>query len=648
MKKKRLNVAASVVAQANIRASLTPQNVLNHTEHSASTENKPLVDGLYSRIDQSPDPETDCPRLLVIFPGGEKPEIYNFTELLVQPEIAKFLAEGFRHWTASLSPLSRKNAGKNLRRYICEFLKTLQAPCQLADIDEAFWASFLLWVNGPRKKNGQPWAEASRARIHGSFRMCMEALIEHPRWGTEANYLLNHSGFPRKPWRGRSAKVIPRKVMSPTERQAIIVACLSELAELRARLDERDKILMHGRASLMEAKTERRPPPYREEIGVCAAQIAEVFSEKLASMHDLYDYDRSLGVAVDHTHRMLSVRRLLYPTFRDLVPFVVLIAMKSAFNADTTLSLSWSRVRINSDKRTVTFLGTKGRAKDLQVSINAVESFINDVEVPSEPDVPSALADLLTLLRRITVYTSPLLADVDQKDRLFVAVPKKGTVQARPFYIAPGDSGGTLWWGVLQDFIKTHNLTPFGLSNLRSTEGEIEWGRTGDLFAVRDRLGNKSIATTRTHYTSGGMRRESQERVAEVQALYQRWSKSEGRIDPRTQTESWRSSATPGFGCMQPYDSPRLGQRKGRLCDAYGECPDCPLAQAWPQDVQAATYYIALEKAIYDARLGRIPARQWVEKWPSVLIALDKLLSAIPSEIRAEASRFSIVLKPVG
>ena len=183
---------------------------------------------------------------------------------------------------------------------------------------------------------------------------------------------------------------------------------------------------------------------------------------------------------------------------------------------------------------------------------------------------------------------------------------------------------------------------------LRPTEGEVEWRRTGDLLAVRDRLGHKSIATTRTHYTSDGMRRESQERVAETQAFYHRWAQTEGRIDPRFQPEQCRSAATPGFGCFDPFDSPRPGQRKGKLCTAYGECPDCPLAQAWPRDVHAAAYYLALPKAIHDARLGRISPNHWAKKWPPILIAHNQLLDEIPPKVRADASRFQIRLKPVG
>lgn len=648
LSKKRFNVAASVVAQANARAAAASQSVVPFAERSAPSHHKISTKVLYSRIDETPDPETGAPRLLVIFPSKDKPEVYNFTALLVQPQIGKFLAEGFRYWTEANRTITRKNNAVNIRIYICEFLVSLPGPQYLTDIDENFWNSFLLWVNGPRKKGGQPWAEATRARIHGTFLMCIQALLDHPQWGTVASYLLNRSGFPRKPWRGRSTKVIPTKTMSSPERHAMILACLSELTDLRRRLDQRDNILAHGKTLLEKAYSEGEAPPYRKEIGACAARIAEAFPNKLASRRELFALDRSLGYAVEYSHSFLSVRQLLYSTFRDLVPFVLLIGVKSAFNPDTILSLTWSRVRISEDARTVTFLGIKSRAADLQVSINSIQDATSDLKIPSEPDVPFALADLLSLLRRLTARTCALLVDPDHADRLFVAVPKRAICPAKPLGQAAGAASSAVWWAALCDFIKAHDLTPFTLASLRFSEGEMEWRRTGDLLAVRDRLGHKSITTTRTHYTSDGMRRESQERVAEIQALHRRWSQSEGRIDPRTQPEPWRSSATPGFGCMQPFDSPRPGQRKGRLCDAYGECPDCPMAQAWPQDIQAAAYYIALPRAIYDALLGRVSAHQWVEKWPPILLALNELLAEIPSAVRAGASKFSIVLKPVG
>lgn len=648
-RKTRYNVAASVVEQANARAAAAPQNNICSVDVVLPFDSKSPADVLRSRIDTTPDPVTGAPRLLVVFPSKVKPEIYDFTKLLVQPEIAAFLAEGFRCWASSNSIRTRYKNARTMQIYLYRFFVSLLGIQSLIDIDETFWTAFLVWVNGPRKKDGQPWAEATRAQIHGTFSSCMKALSDHPEWGGVASYLLNRSGFPRRPWRGRSTKVVPTKVMSPLERRLMISACLSELTDLSQRLAKRDLILSHGQVLLEKALIDESTPPYRKEIGACAARIIEAFPNRLASKGDIFALDPLLEYAVTAIHGITEVRRLLYPSIRDLVPFVLLLGLKTAFNPSTIFSLTWNRIRISEDANTVTFVGVKGRSQNSQFSINPINDAINDLVMPAEPAVPFALTDILNLLRRLTSRTSALVTDPDQTDRLFVAAVFKGgdchtSILDRKDGLPPSSA----WAGALRDFIKTHNLPQFTLACLRFTESEMEWRRTGDLLAVRDRLGHKSVTITRTHYTSDGMRRESRERVAEIQALHHRWFQSEGRIDPRTQPQSWRSSATPGFGCMQPFDSPRPGQRKGRLCDAYGECPDCPMAKAWPQDVQAVAYYTALPKAIYDGLLGRIQARQWLEKWPPVLTALNELLDEVSPVVMVKASKFRVVLKPIG
>lgn len=602
---------------------------------------------IITRVDETAHPETGAPRLRVIIPGKKEPEIYDLSRLLVQPEIACFLAEGFRLWAARpLKAASRANRCRDLNTNVATFLETLESQVSLKLIDETFWASFLNWLNGSRRKDGQPWAQSARARVLGTVAACIDALEGHPVHGAVATYLRDKSGLPRNPWPGRSTKSVPTPVLSPAERRAMILACLGEIRVLRERLEEWEGILETGRVLLDEARSKGQEPPYRLQIGVCAARIAEAFPNRLASRADLSALDPSLNRGLVK-YGLLPVRRLLYATFRDLVPFALLIGVKTAFNPDAILSLAWSRVRFSERSETVTFLGVKNRAAGLQASITPDDGY-NDLDVPGEPSEPFGLVEHLALLRRLTEHTRAIVANKEHADRLFIGVPMWRGSDAKAFEHFGGPSRDIAWNHALAEFIQAHGLTKFNLQTLRFTEAEEEWRRTGDLLAVRDRLGHKSVSTTRTHYTSAGMRREGQERVAETQTLYHRWVETEGRSDPRNQTERCRSAATPGFGCLNPYDSPRPGQRKGKICTAYGECPGCPLAQAWPQNVQAAAWYLALPKAIYDARLGRVSAGQWAEKWPSILYQLDALLAEIPPHVRAKALRYRVKLKPVG
>lgn len=603
---------------------------------------------LYARVDETTDFATGAPRLRVIIPGKKVPEIYDLSRLLVQPEVARFLAEGFRLWAAGpIGTKTRANKCRYLNTDVSAFLATLKGQLSLKCIDEAFWTSFIAWLNGPRMQNGQPWSQATRAQVIGAVKICIDALEAHPEHGSVATYLRDKSGFPHNAWPGRAQKHVPTPVLSPLERRALIFACLSELGALRERLKERDAVLGTGQALLDDCRAEGKKPPYRSEIGVCAARIAEAFPNRLASLDDLFAVDRTLGAAVQYKHRMLPVRRLIYATYRDLVPFVLLIGIKTAFNPETLLSLTWRRVQISEDGTTVTLLGVKNRAASLQTSITP-EHLFEGLDVPAEPTEQFGLLEVLSLLRRLTERTRTILANDDHADLIFIGVPSWGGSSAKGFYGVRGFETNGVWDSVLRDFIHEHGLKPFTLQMLRFTEADQEWRRTGDLLAVRDRLGQKSVSTTRTHYTSGAMRRETQERTAETQTLFHRFVETKGRSDPRHQSEQCRSAATPGFGCLNPYDSPRPGQRKDKLCTAYGECPDCPLAQAWPWELRAAAWYLALPKAIHNARLGRISARHWAEKWPPILRALDALLAEIPPDVRADASRYHVELKPVG
>ncbi|WP_137679100.1 hypothetical protein [Aurantiacibacter suaedae] len=601
----------------------------------------------HSRIDDSRDPETGAPRLRVIFPNNDAPEIYELSCLLAHEELALFLAEGFNHWAASVSPPTRDKRLRELTRGIGTFLMSLDQKVTPTSIDEAFWTSFVVWLNGPRHRSGKTWAPATRAKTLNAVKICISALLDHPVHGAAATTIMDQSGFPHNSWPGRSRKSVPTKVLSPTERQAMIFACLSEIAVTREHLLEREAILATGRALLEDAQSEGRAPPYYSEVGACAARIEQSFPDRLALPKDLHLLEPALGRAVAYKHGMIPTRRLLYATFRDLVPFVILIGTKTAFNSDTVLSLKWSQVRTSRDKKTITFLGIKNRASDLQVSMTEAGTAL-DHDFAAEPGVPFAFADLLDMLRELTERTRHILSDPSQADRLFVGIPAWGSQTVKSYDHKNGPSSDEAWKYSLQKFVNDHGLKPFSLQTVRFTEGESEWRRTGDLLAVRDRLGHTHIATTRTHYTSDGMRRDSQLRVAETQAFYHRWARTEGRIDPRQQPEKCRSAATPGFGCLDPFNSPRPGQSKGKLCTAYGECADCPLAQAWPHNVQAAAYYLALPKAINDARLGRMSPRHWAQKWPPILNAHNHLLDEIPSEIRANASRLHVKLKPVG
>jgi hypothetical protein len=253
------------LAQAKARAAAGTETVVSFASGAVASDQGAAVVVLHARIDETPDPETGAPRLRVIIPGKKAPEIHNLSRLLVQPEIARFLAEGFRQWATSA-------VGGRTRRHYCQmlnfqfgaFLRTVRGKVSPAEIDEAFWTSLIAWLNGPRRKNGQPWAQGTRAVVLKAVTNCIDGLLDDPDLGEVVTHLKDRSGFPYNPWPGKATKYVPTAVLSRSERRALILACLGEIAAVRDHLEEREAILEAGRAMLEEARAEGRKPPYRD------------------------------------------------------------------------------------------------------------------------------------------------------------------------------------------------------------------------------------------------------------------------------------------------------------------------------------------------------------------------------------------------
>ena len=318
------------------------------------------------------------------------------------------------------------------------------------------------------------------------------------------------------------------------------------------------------------------------------------------------------------------------------------------------LALEWRNIKLSYDSTQVSITGSKGRSPSAQTSRLSTDSDDQendagsiDRTLPAEPGRSGGIGDLLDLLRRLTSRTRHLVERA-YTDRVFVAAPLGGSSVASALYDALGSSGYIVWQNALASFIADHRLPRFSLKTLRATEYENEYRRTGSLMAARDRLSHASVVTGRRHYTSDWVRRDGQATIAGVQELLLRWAETEGTIDPRGLPHPEDApAATPGFGCLDPHASPVPGQRHGRLCTAYGECPACPHMIARPRDLASAAHYLALRDAIARGRTGVTDAGPWVQKWGPILRALDFLIAEIPADVRRDATHILVLCQPV-
>ena len=173
--------------------------------------------------------------------------------------------------------------------------------------------------------------------------------------------------------------------------------------------------------------------------------------------------------------------------------------------------------------------------------------------------------------------------------------------------------------------------------------------RHGSLVAQKAAQ-HRSFATTDGHYLGPGVKEREREVLAETMQHMQRWFESNGSIDVRRWARSAgadKGSATPGFMCADPYDSPWPHQAKHRLCRAYGLCPVCPLALIEESSHEVVGHWLALETAIYQSR-EVLDAAHWLHRWAPVASSLKDLLRKVPKTVQEKALALRIQLPLVG
>ncbi|WP_162166397.1 hypothetical protein [Cupriavidus necator] len=422
------------------------------------------------------------------------------------------------------------------------------------------------------------------------------------------------------------------EVISASSLVAIIDACEEELEEIASRLDYGGVLISEGKRAIEEGHTDLK------NVSVCLAMLAAKYPNVLPTLEDIGKENRSLGyAATEHGARTLA--SYLYSSPRDLVPLVILLTIATVFNPNTVLRLKWSAIDRNFLRlglRGIRVIGEKARAKKdlvrlLDPSASISRKFCFDY--------------LLDLLERITSRIRPVCEKKD-RDRVFVFVPKVGQKRVISFTDDTLRSSG--WRPKLQEFIADNRLPNFTLGQIRPTIIDMVQQFDGGLEAARA-VGNHSrMSTTWTHYTSDGARKRNREKVGEVILLRERWINTQGKIDPRrlTNTDD-RAAATPGFRCLDPFDSPSPGQRSGVLCKDYGGCPTCPLAVARPNDAISVAYYLALKSSLLASQV-QMSGNSWSCRWAPRLSALNNLLNMVPEQIMSKALRFHISLPQVG
>lgn len=624
---RKLSAAASVVAQTLSRA-------------KGGENRNPFIQ---ARVKNDVNPKTGKISLIAIFPSarGEIPNRNDISFLLDFPNLKPMFQDAFLTAGATRAPSSRSDMFRTIRRGFFAFLRDSKlAHIHPSDIGDEVLVGFREWLLHP--SSGKPLHPKTVGKTLGVVRIFLEA-VETGQWVAEARRIAERVPF---------GVVGVRKTLQPTEVLSlhsllqIMHSAEKEVLEIQARWDRGRRLIVEGREGL-ESPSRQLQHNMNDyaDLAVCLAEIDAMFPNVVPDLGSIARENKRLANAIVHIHTQRKVSGFFQPTPRDLVPFVILLTICTVFNPDTVLTLEWSCINRDRDRAgtpAVEIVGVKGRASsDLVRLLDPAGSVSQSL----------SLHRLLDCLNEICARIRPTV-NKEHADRLFVYVPEVRGKAPCSFgsYRGGNDvaSADITWRYNLRRFINENQLPYFSLGQLRPTIIDMVQMIDGGLEAAQKVGNHRNPITTWTHYTSSGVRNRYRERIGQVILLRERWITSGGDIDPRSLERAQdKGAATPGFICLDPFDSPRPNQQPGKLCADYGACPGCPLGGARPYDPTSVAYYSALEQAIFKSQ-PKMSAKTWLERWAPILADLRALLALVSNEVLEESKKIRIALPLVG
>lgn len=639
-KKRKSRSAGAAIAKAAMQRAAKAREVVDLTERKSATH----------MVNRGVD-KGGKPYLSISFPllKGRPDQVLNLSLLLDLPNLTEpLLSAIIRRCEKIRTAPGRRTAVGGLVSGLATFLRAHRPSASLAQLDKETLTAYVRWQDSPAARakrvgqRGQGCLTQSmcRNKVREGGRV-LDILRSVPRYQVEAEETLK--AYPKNTHKCTAGSPDnPTEILPAGILETILWAARSEISELRDRLDEGDRLLAEGRMQLQAfrvAGTTPRCIDYDKSAALRLATLVERWPGVFPMHHTVRREFPALDAAFDKSPPRLTVLSgYRYASCRDLVPLVVALAIEGAFNAETVLGLKWNGVQdIQSiDGLAVRISGYNGR------KANQVQS--GDAE-------KRVVAPYFEVLHRLTDRLGDVLPEAD-RGRVFVYSPKKTSrTPALAFTGSNGlgccDSGAWKW--SLNRFIERWNLPAFGLKMIRATLLDLVEQNGGGIEAWIAG-GQKHFRVVEGHYLGVAARQRDQERLGVAVLLKERWVATQGRIDPRAAARPGRldpCSATPGFGCVDVYDSPQVGQKKGRICSAYGRCPGCGLVAPDFGDPHAVAYWFALLDQIGDAA-ERIDIAEWSARWREVAGALLAMIDLVPDDIADEARRLVVHLPPIG
>lgn len=544
-----------------------------------------------------------CPALHLVFPVSHGvTETLDASYLLRTPHLAEAMSTAFLKRFATHTRKTRISSNKWLRLGFFEFLKhENKEDLSLDKLHSGLIHDYIRWLNRVDPNSGKAvWEEGTRSSYYKILGVMIEALTRIPKWRKQ---IPADFSVPTHQWPGRSRNHTPTPIVQDEDFALLYRACLTEMSQVREAITADLELLRRSVLEVPKNPTTSRDYAHR---GVALAAMDEIFAHTVPSYPQLLETHSYLLTAIkNHFGTVLKLRSVLAPSPRDLVPFVLMLAIHTRLNPEALLGSNQED------------FGTEDRLGERRFRSRVNKGRARRKQMPSSP-VEAAYDNPHSIIEFLNAWTKRLrkLAKPEIAKRLLIFVPRTAFSGVSFFDVESG-IGNTTWTDALRDFREDHNLKRFTLQQLRPTTLDI--GRAihdNDVLAAQALGDHRSQETTNSHYTSGAQRERNAERLGEISTFRRRWIDTGGKADPRNAPMDIDEGAvTPGWGCLDPYNSPYSPH--GKLCSAFGRCPACQLTQLDIRSVYAAAQSLNLLDAVRRARETMDP-QGWLERMAPV------------------------------
>ncbi|SDE57386.1 phage integrase SAM-like domain-containing protein [Kordiimonas lacus] len=409
--------------------------------------------------------------------------------------------------------------------------------------------------------------------------------------------------------------------------------------EIRNQVDsyfEGQEMLAVGRDQLSRLKPRQGNDrnPYRWDKATFLAKVEQIINDE-----GFVDVFRLRQLTYDKASSF-DAYRYFAPYHSDLAAHLLNFGVMTAANLTPLLNLKFHDITTHSRLGTIGYKIWLYKARAASGGGDGNQA----IGVSAGPSLeeyradPSLKAGLRVSLEFLELWTRPLRKiHANMNQNVFMGLKRNGGCSVL------GGSNSSAIMLLVNKFCDRNSLERINFQSIRPTIlDEIE-GRFSDYRVTQEIAHHATPDTTEKHYLKGYSRQSYRGRIAHRMEQRSRFHANDGKSDPRLLQGQDHVAATPGFGCIDPYSSPVVGESSGRLCAAYGHCPACPLATADIEDPVSVALYKALNDALYRGS-ERMQARSYFDKFGEAHQVLQAYLGQVRPEVAAVADTFSFHL----